>query len=182
MKSHHYNPQVYLRQFTDPASKKTLWEYDVADGSVKISSPKKSGCEDYYHSIEKADGTRDDETIEKSFAPIENSLPNLFKAIRLKQPLSPHLTKVFLKFLTLQNMRSPKTLNTFNKFLSDIYAFKYDIYKHSPSFEKVAIEMGCDPQESRQSGLNCRWPVASGKGICVWTGGIFRRGLADSRQ
>jgi len=75
LKSHHYNPQVYLKQFVDPHRKKELWEYDLRTGAVKLSSPKKSGCEDYYHSIVGKDGARDDKAVEESFSVIENRLP-----------------------------------------------------------------------------------------------------------
>jgi len=87
-KSHHYNPQVYLRQFVNPASKKQLWEFDLRRGTVTLSSPKESGCEDFYHSFDRADGIRDHVSIEQSFHSIENKLPKFFETIRHKHPMS----------------------------------------------------------------------------------------------
>jgi Protein of unknown function (DUF4238) len=62
--SHHYLPQVYLRRFTPRDNRKLLFEFDKSMGALRESSPKKSGCEDYFHAFKKQDGTLDTDSIE----------------------------------------------------------------------------------------------------------------------
>src|SRR6266498_2061015 len=111
-RSHHYNPQVYLRQFTNPARKKELWEYDLTQGTAKKSTPKLCGCEDYYHSFQRKDGVRDDDSIEMSLGRIENRLPKLFEAVRNKQPLPMGLWCRLFAFAALQRARSPVAIHS----------------------------------------------------------------------
>jgi hypothetical protein len=121
--SHHYNPQVYLRQFVNPASKRELWEFDMQSGGVKKSTPKDSGCEDFYHSITRPDGSSDDESLEKSFHPIENNLPKLFKAIRNGEPLSLDEFETFIHFAALQRARCPHARNLIQETLGEVYEY-----------------------------------------------------------
>lgn len=111
-RSHHYNPQVYLRQFTNPARKDELWEFHLTEGTAKKSTPKLCGCEDYYHSFERKDGVRDDDSIEKTLGKIENHLPKLFEAVRNRQPFPERLLGQLFIFAALQRARSPVTIHS----------------------------------------------------------------------
>jgi hypothetical protein len=152
-KSHHFNPQVYLRQFTNPKAKNELWQYDLSDGSVTESTPKKSGCEDFYHSILRKDGIRDDETVEQAFKHLENRLPKFFETIRNKQPMSDHLWGVLFVFASLQRTRNPKAVFSFQKGLSKAYTQLFKLWKHSPEFDKVVSEHGLNPDVSRKADI-----------------------------
>jgi Protein of unknown function (DUF4238) len=121
--SHHYNPQVYLRQFVNPASKRELWEFDMQSGQARKSTPKDSGCEDFYHSVTRPDGSRDDESLEKAFHPIENNLPKLFKAIRNGTPLSLNEYETFIHFAALQRARCPRVRNLMQETLGEVYEY-----------------------------------------------------------
>lgn len=144
--SHHYNPQVYLRQFTSPKAKNELWEYNLTKGTVEKSTPKNCGCEDYYNSIALKEGGRDDETLEKAFHPLENALPKLFKALRNKQPITNQLWSLFFTFAAIQDARSPATVGTIDDFLSQIYQVGFEMLcKGSPKFQKEFASLGVDP-------------------------------------
>ncbi len=119
--SHHYNPQVYLRQFVNPASKRELWEFNLESGQVKKSTPKDSGCEDFYHSITRPDGSRDNESLENAFHPIENNLPKLFKALRNGAPLSLSEFETFIHFAALQRARCPRARHLMQETLGEVY-------------------------------------------------------------
>ena len=149
-KSHHYNPQVYLRQFVNPASKKQLWEFDLGQGTAALSSPKDSGCEDFYHSFDLADGTRDDSSIEQSFQSIENKLPKLFETIRHKLPMTQDTWLTLFLFAALQRARCPKALHSIQDGLSRVYAHAFEIMKHTPSFAASMKKHGLDLEEVRK--------------------------------
>jgi hypothetical protein len=150
-KSHHYNPQVYLRQFVNPASKKELWEYDLRTGLASKSSPKDSGCEDYYHSLELADGGRDDESIEQSFQRIENQLPRLFESIRNKQLISERSWVTLFLFAALQRGRSPKAVHSFQKSVTEVQKMWFEMWKRSPDFDDTMKKHGLNPEEIRST-------------------------------
>lgn len=158
MKSHHYNPKVYLKGFRYPASKNLIWEYSLTDGTVRKSTPKDSGCEDFYHSIVGPDGTKDHEIIEKSFAPLENSLDSLFEAIRQQNPLSEHLKRILISLMALQELRSPKSLDRFNNFQSEVLESAFEIYKHTQSFEKIVVAGGLCPDMVRKLNFQVKAP------------------------
>lgn len=147
---HHYNPQVYLRRFTNSKAKNQLWEYDLINGTVKESTPKKSGCEDYYHSFLRADGIRDDDSIEKDFRKIENRLPDFFEAIRNKQPMPVHLWADLFVFAALLRARCPKQLhslqNTWSKALTQVFG----LWKQTPEFDEKVRQDGFDPDKIRK--------------------------------
>jgi hypothetical protein len=48
-------------------------------------SPKKSGCEDYYHAFKKQDGTLDTDSIEQDLARIETDIDPVYEAIRMQR-------------------------------------------------------------------------------------------------
>ena len=148
-KSHHYNPQVYLRQFVNPASKKALWEYDVQTGSVIESTPKDSGCEDYYHSFEEGGGVRDNDSIEQSFHIIENQLPKLFEVVRNQQAVTNDIWSNLFLFAALQRSRCPKALYSFRNGMSEAYAQIFEILKQSPDFDEEMSKRGLNPHEVR---------------------------------
>ena len=138
-----------MRQFVNPASKKELWEYNLNAGTVKKSTPKESGCEDYYHSFETKDGVRDDATIEQTFNQIENRLPKLFEIVRNKNPVSTDAWATLFSFAALQRARSPKALYSFQKGLSEMYKRTYQIWKCSPDFAETVRKHGMNPDEVR---------------------------------
>lgn len=148
-KSHHYNPQVYLRQFTNPASKRELWEYSLANGAVTKSKPKDCGCEDYYNSVALKGSASDDETIEKAFHPLENALPRLFEATRHRQPMTSQLWNLFYSFVAVQEVRGPSTVGSVDQFLSQVHQMSFEmLFKGSLKFQKSLGELGLDPLEA----------------------------------
>lgn len=152
-KSHHYNPQVYLRQFVNPHSGKPLWEYDLRTGTVRKSKPKLSGCEDYYHSFEWENGGRDDSSLEQFFQGIENKLPELFEAIRNRRPITPNIWNTFFAFATLQRARSPKAVRSFQKSLSEVFGRVFELWKSSTAADEVMVQHGLDPAEVRRADI-----------------------------
>jgi len=146
---HHYNPQVYLRQFVNPKRKKELWEFDLHNGTAKESTPKDSGYEDNYHSLTGGDGVRDDVTIEQSFQIIENHLPNLFETIRNTRSLSQRAWGTFFLFADLQRSRCPRNLASMQKFLDARYKQNFDLWKHSADFDDTVRRDGMNPDEVR---------------------------------
>jgi uncharacterized protein DUF4238 len=150
-KTHHYNPQVYLRQFVNPASKKELWEFDIRHGTAKLSTPKASGCEDFYHSFDRADGTRDDTSLEQSFHSLENRLPKLFETIRHNRPMSQETWLSLFLFAALQRARGPRALYSIQDGLSRVYEHAFEIMKHSPAFAASMSKATLDPEAVRKT-------------------------------
>src|SRR5258708_2652773 len=106
--SHHFLPQIYLRQFTNPDRRKEIFEYDKETRTVKSSTPKLSGCEDNYHAFVKKDGQKDTDTIEKRLnKDIENKLPALFEAIRHRRILNQEEWDIFHSFVGSMLVRVP---------------------------------------------------------------------------
>jgi hypothetical protein len=144
--NHHFNPQVYLKRFTNPKVKNELWEYNLTSGSVEKSTPKDCGYEKYYNSVSLKDGGRDDETLETAFFPLENALPKIFKAIRNKQEMTNDLWSLFFTFVAIQDARSPSTVSVINDFLSQIYQADFEMMcKGSSKFQKEFTALGVDP-------------------------------------
>ncbi|MEI9959911.1 MAG: DUF4238 domain-containing protein [Limisphaerales bacterium] len=144
--SHHYNPQVYLRQFKNPKAKNELWEYDLATGIANKSTPQDCGCEDYYNSVALEGGGLDDVTLETAFHPLENALPKLFKAIRNKDAMTDNLWSLFFTFAAIQDARSPARVGAIDDFLSQIHQVILEIgCKNSPKFQKAFTSLGVDP-------------------------------------
>jgi len=88
---------------------------------MKRSSPQDCGCEDYYNSVALEGGGRDDETIEKSFHPLENDLPKLFEAIRNHQPMTDELWNLLIAFAAIQEARCPTTVHSIDNFFGEVY-------------------------------------------------------------
>ena len=147
-KNHHYNPQVYLKRFTNPKVKNELWEYNLANGTVTKSTPQDCGYEKYYNSVALKDGGRDDETLETAFFPLENALPKLFKAIRIKQEMTNDLWSLLFTFVAIQDARSPSTVGVINNFLCQIHQAGFEMMcKGSPKFQKEFAALGVDPNK-----------------------------------
>jgi hypothetical protein len=176
--SHHYNPQVYLKQFKDPKSKNLLWEYDLKKGTARESTPKLSGCEDYYNSVALKDGGHDDDTIEQSFFALENALAKFFDTVRCgsspgrvaQQTLCPELWDVFFAFAATQEARSPQLVSTIHNFLSDLHQFSFEIAKHSPSFQQALSKSGIDPEQVKIA--NVKVEAAKGSALLLSLEGI----------
>jgi hypothetical protein len=141
-KSQHFNPQCYLRGFQQ---KKRLWQYDLIEGVASESTAKKSGCEDYYHAVDLEDGSRDDETLEKLFHPLENALPKLFEAVRWAQPFSPEIWNIFFAFITVQDGRGPKRVQRLNEFLGSVYQLVYQHLRNNAHLKAGIAAQGIDP-------------------------------------
>jgi hypothetical protein len=150
-KSHHYNPKVYLRQFVNPGKKNVLWEFDLRQGTAEPSSPKRSGCEDYYHSFDTAEGVRDDASIEESFKNIENKLPKLFKLLRNQSPIPTDAWGILFLFASLQRARCPKAIDSMQTGLSEIHAKRFELIKSTPSFAADIKKRGFDPELIRNT-------------------------------
>jgi hypothetical protein len=144
--NHHFNPQVYLKRFTNPKIKNELWEYNLTNGSVIKSTPKDCGYEEYYNSVALKGGGRDDETLETAFHPLENALPELFEAIRNKQEMTTNLWSLFFTFAAIQDARSPTTVDTIDEFLHEVHQVGFEMLcKGSPKFQKELYSLGVDP-------------------------------------
>jgi Protein of unknown function (DUF4238) len=148
--SHHFNPQVYLRQFTSPKAKNELWEYDLVTGLAKKSAPKDCGCEDFYHSFTREGGERDNDTIEKSFSSVENNLPGLFKTIRNRKPFSVELEAVFFLLAAIQRARSPRMIYSLQKGLKKLYEGTWEMLKHTPNFDRAMTARRLEPDKVRE--------------------------------
>jgi hypothetical protein len=154
-KSHHYNPRVYLHQFKKPGTKKELWEYDLIKGTARLSSPKHSGCEDYYHSIETPNG-RYDTTIESSFSDLENRLNDLFELIRHQREMPLEAWLTFFRFAALQRSRGPKFMDLFQRQLNDVFTRVYESFKTTPQFDAKMLEIGFDPEQLGKSNVSVK--------------------------
>lgn len=148
MKNHHYIPQIYLRRFTDPKRYRDLWQFSLDDGTVLLSTPKKSGCRDYYHSLQTNDG-RDDESIERSFHLNENRLPLLFKSVHKRQNPGEDGWWTLFWMVALHMVRVPKFQDAFGKAASQVYQHVYSIYSHSPEFYRLCERTGMSPEAAR---------------------------------
>lgn len=149
--SHHYNPQVYLRQFTSPKAKNELWEYDLVTGLARKSTPKDCGYEDFYHSFTREGGELDNDTVEKSFFSVENSLPGLFKTIRNQKPFSIELESVFFLLIAIQRARSPRMIYSLQKGLKKLYEETWEMLKHTPNFDHAMTARGLEPDKVRET-------------------------------
>ena len=147
--SHHYNPQVYLRQFTSSKAKNELWEYNLTEGTVEKSTPQHCGCEDYYNSVALEGGGRDDETIEEAFHPLENNLPKLFEAIRNQKPMTDKLWNLFFAFAAIQEVRCPSTVHSIDNFLGEVYQAGFEMMcKASVGLKKKLAEQNVNPLDA----------------------------------
>jgi hypothetical protein len=152
--NHHYNPQVYLKRFTNPKVKNELWEYDLMNGTVKKSTPKKSGFEKHFHSFLREDGVRDDDSIEKCFQKIENRLPELFEAIRNKQPITIQLWADLFVFAALLRARCPKQLHSLQESWSKVLTQVFELWKQTPEFDEKVRQDGFDPDKIQKLQVN----------------------------
>lgn len=140
--SHHYLPQVYLRRFTLRENKKLLWEFNKSDGTVIESTPKKSGCEDYYHAFKKQDGTLDTESIESDLGQIETKIDVVYKAIRMRRPLTEAEWRAFHVFAGSMSVRVSAFIGNFHEFASKVFDHSFEIIKTTPEFVKRSHELG----------------------------------------
>ena len=103
---HHYVPRFYLEGFTvgDPAM---LWVYDKETGGKRQASTRDAGIEKHYHSITRADGTRDSETIEAAFADFESDTASGLRAIRAGAMLNNDDRGLVASFMAVQLARVP---------------------------------------------------------------------------
>ena len=145
--SHHYLPQVYLRRFTPRDNRKLLWEFNKSTGVLIESSPKKCGCEDYYHAFKRNDGSLDTESIEMELGRIETKIDSVYEAIRMQRPFSAAEWRAFYVFAGSMSVRVPAFIDRFHKFASDVLEHGFDITKTTPEFIKRSQELGV-PLES----------------------------------
>jgi len=137
--SHHYLPQVYLRRFALRETRKLLWEYDKTTGLAKPSTPKKSGCEDHYHSFKTRDGTIDTGSIENQLGRIETAIDPVYEAIRMQRLLTDSEWAAFFAFAGLMMVRVPHFISTFDDFASKVLDASYQMLSQSEAFVK-----GCE--------------------------------------
>lgn len=136
-----------------PKTQSELWEYDLSNGTVKESTPKDCGCEDYYHSIALENGECDHATIEQAFGPLESKLPQLFKGIRDmirdNNPLCDEMQQLFFTFAAVQYARNPGSVRKVHDFLGEIHQAAFEILcTHSTGFRQRLTEQGIDPEET----------------------------------
>lgn len=144
--SHHYLPQVYLRRFTPRDNRKLLWEFDKSTGTLIESSPKKSGCEDYYHAFKRQDGTLDTDSIEIELGRIETKIDAVYEAIRMQKPLSAAEWRAFHVFAGSMSVRVPAFIGMFHEFASEVLNHSFEIIKTQPDFIKRSQELGVPPE------------------------------------
>jgi hypothetical protein len=115
------------------------------------SSPKKCGCEDYFHAIQREDGTLDTDTIENIITRhFENDMANLYPLLRQAQPLSPEQWETFHKFAASMLVRVPRHVGTINSFLTKVLEARYAIALGQPEFVDRCASRGV-PLEALKS-------------------------------
>lgn len=140
--SHHFLPQMYLRRFTHRQSKDVLWEYDKTTGLARPSSPKRSGCEDHYHTVKMPDGTIDTDSIEAALARIENDMALVYESLRNHRPLTETEWKAFYVFAGLMLVRVPRFVSTVDDVISNVVGAGFEMLQQSPQFVKACKEQG----------------------------------------
>ena len=140
--SHHYLSQTYLRRFTFRKTRNVLWEYDISTGLAIPSTPKKCGCEDYYHAFEKQDGTLDTDSIEAQLGQVETQMPAVYEALRQQRPLSPSEWNTFYMFAGSMSVRVPGFVLNVQNFASKVIGYSFDIMKTTEAFQKRSEELG----------------------------------------
>ena len=139
-KSHHYLPQVYLRRFTARENRKLLWECDKTTGIVKASTPKMSGCEDFFHAFKKQDGSLDTDSIEQDLSRIETDIDGVYEALRMKRQLTQAEWTAFFAFAGSMSVRVPAFINTVHEFTSKVMRQSFEIAKYSPAILKCCAD------------------------------------------
>jgi len=145
--SHHFLPQVYLRRFTPKENRKLLWQYDKSTASIVESTPKKCGCEDYYHAFKRQDGTLDTESIESDLNRIETRIDAVYEAIRWQRVLTNEEWRAFYVFAGSMSVRVPAFIGNFQEFASRLVGASFEIIKTQPDFIKRSQELGVPPEQ-----------------------------------
>ncbi|MFP4224248.1 MAG: DUF4238 domain-containing protein [Phycisphaeraceae bacterium] len=70
-KKQHYVPASYLAGFTHPSKQNQLWVYSKQGDKVRPSTPENEGHQRYTYAVQKADGTIDKASVEKSLSPLD---------------------------------------------------------------------------------------------------------------
>lgn len=140
---HHFLPQVYLRKFVSPKQKPLLWEFDKADGVFRESTPKRSGYEEHFYTVTDVHGRRDNETIEKKFHEIENSVPKLYEALRKEENSIPQETFInFVKFAATMFIRVPGYIEMVGAVETDKLRAEFERVRNDPEFIARAESAG----------------------------------------
>lgn len=86
-KRQHFVPQAYLKGFSEVEGEAFIWVYDKREGRrPKRGSVREFAHSEYYYEQETQDGSRDLDTLEKTFArTIDNELPLLIKNIKIEK-------------------------------------------------------------------------------------------------
>jgi len=140
--NHHYLPRTYLRRFTFRRPPDLLWEYDKSTGLAAPSTPKKCGCEAYYHAFEKEDGTLDTDSIETDLSRIETQMAGVYETLRHQRPLSPSEWTAFYTFAGVMLVRVPGFVANIQNFASKVLSRSFEIMKTTESFQKRSEELG----------------------------------------
>jgi len=118
----------------------------MSTGALIPSSPKKSGCEDYYHAFKRQDGSLDTESIENDLGQIETKIDRVYEAIRMRRPLTALEWRAFHVFAGSMTVRVPKFIQTFHDFASEVLEYGFEIMKTQPEFVKRSQELGVPPE------------------------------------
>lgn len=105
-KDHHFVPQMYLREFVDPASKqKELWRYGPGF-KPQPKAPKGIAWEDYFYDVA-GELPPEDNDIEDFFGEIETiAAPHLEKLRAGNIKLTPHEKSELVSFIALLKTRT----------------------------------------------------------------------------
>jgi|GEM_PF-1155291 len=107
-KRHHYVSQFYLGGFTQPANESQLWVYEKGKAEPFKASPENIGFERYYYSFEKADGTRDTNTVEDMYSKVEQSAAEVISKIANREMIDGQAKANLAYFIAFQITRVPR--------------------------------------------------------------------------
>jgi Protein of unknown function (DUF4238) len=142
---HHYLPQSYLKQFTDPdipeKQEPYVWIHSADTKRWKKRAPKNIAYEPNYYSLSVEDG-KPNQDLEKLLSQIEGNMAKVMKdKIIQQQPLDDQEKATVAQFVALMMKRVPGVHENFEKSASQliekIAMMNYQQYSEDPqSLEK----------------------------------------------
>jgi len=135
---HHYLSQFYLNGFGENGY---IYRYDREQNKYKYLSTKDAGVIKNYHTVVKADGSKDRQSIEDYFQFIETKTAPVLLKID-KQDKINETEKVYLSiFVSYLMVRTPYFENFFNEMQDQFGSgFIKSLTKKKPVFEKIVSD------------------------------------------
>jgi len=106
-KAHHYIPQSYLQEFTDPTTPGYLWVYPHASADIRKAAPKTVAFSNYYYAFTKPNGEVDQESFEKILSDVEGTAATIAQKVIDRGPLSEEEKENYAGFLAVMVLRVP---------------------------------------------------------------------------